>query len=88
MECPYPQIVGDTLTEYLGRIVGDVERTINCGRRFDRVSIPFKATGSETTINLSGVGSEGFGPMIDDVQITQRNPLGEAAKSLNLQRAK
>jgi hypothetical protein len=52
--------------------VADVDRTIHCERRFERVSIPFKAAGSETTIRISGAGNEGFGPMIDDVQVNER----------------
>ena len=46
-------------------------QTIQCPERskFERVKIAFRALSSETEVVISGIGNEGFGPMIDDVSL-------------------
>lgn len=55
----------------LSASVAGKKETIECpeASNFKRVKIPFRATGAETEILLSGIGNQGFGPMIDDVSV-------------------
>jgi HEAT repeat protein len=51
--------------------VADVDKTVDCvvGAASEMIKIPFKATSALTTVTFCGVGSQGFGPMIDEVSI-------------------
>jgi hypothetical protein len=51
--------------------VGDEDQTIDCaiGSDYRQVTIPFSANSAETELVISGLGSEGFGPVIDGVSV-------------------
>jgi hypothetical protein len=51
--------------------VGDEDQTIDCaiGSDYRQATIPFSANSAETELVISGLGSEGFGPVIDGVSV-------------------
>lgn len=51
--------------------VAEVDKTVECvvGAASEMIKIPFQATSELTTVTFCGVGSQGFGPMIDEVTI-------------------
>jgi hypothetical protein len=55
--------------------IGDLDATIDCepGATHARVTRRFRAVSPISTLTLCGVGSAGFGPMVDDVQVRRGN---------------
>lgn len=51
--------------------IGDINETLDAGETSELVKIPFKALSSLTTLTFCGLGNEGFGPLIDEVTLSE-----------------